>query len=85
MIVGCRSIFDIFIVVPSLNLCELHDVVASRVQISKTRIYRCGKKPSPAYSPFDYAQNEVFDAFWLNTYLVQIVLIGTTVSPSMTS
>ena len=47
------------------NFLKFHDFSTSRVHISKTACLSV-MKPSPSCSPFNSAQNEVFDASRLN-------------------
>ena len=60
------------------NFRKFYDFSTLRVHISKT-IHRSGKKPSPACSPFNSAQNEVFWCISIE-YLGRIVLIDDAVS-----
>ena len=59
VIFGPRSIFDPVMAGQRSNFRKFHDFSTSRVRISKT-IDRSGMRSSPACSPFNYAQNEVF-------------------------
>ena len=59
IIFGLRSIFDPVMAGQRSNFRNFYDFSTLRVHISKT-IYRSGMGPSPACSPFNSAQNEVF-------------------------
>ena len=59
IIFGPRSIFDPVMAGQRSNFRKFYDFSTSRVHISKT-IYRSGMGPSPACSPFNSAQNDVF-------------------------
>ena len=79
IIFGPRSIFDPAMAGQMSNFRKFHDFSTSRVDGIKT-IYRSGMKPSPACSPFNYAQNVVFWCISVE-YLRCIVLMNDTVSP----
>ena len=74
IIFGPRSIFDPVIAGQVSNFRKLYDFPTLRVHISKT-IYRTGRGPSPACSPFNSVQNEVFWCISVE-YLGRIVLIN---------
>ena len=59
LVFGHRSIFDPVMAGQRSNFRKFYDFSTLRVHISKT-IYRSGMGSSPACSPFNYAQNEVF-------------------------
>ena len=56
---GPRSIFDPVMAGQRSNVRKFYDFSILRVNISKT-INRGGMGPSPACSPFNSAQNDVF-------------------------
>ena len=59
IIIGPRSIFDPVMAGQRSNFRKFYDFLTLRVNTSKT-IYRSAMGPSPACSPFNSAQNEMF-------------------------
>ena len=76
---GSRSIFDPVMTDQRSNFRKFHDSV-SRVNISKT-IDRSGMKPSPAYSPFNYAWNVLFWCISVEYLGCIVLLMDDIVSP----
>ena len=72
------SIFDPVMAGQRSNFRKFYDFSTLQVHISKT-IYRSGMGPSPACSPLNYAQNEVFWCISVE-HLGRIVLIDDAVS-----